>query len=376
MNGARSASATAATASPASRPSITRSCPLVRRLHRDQRGQQRGRHEVHDPGHPRLLHPGRRHRQPGQLEQVAAQRRRRPPPSRAPSRSRRPPAAAAAGPASPTATTAAITCTPGGTNGVSASATTAPPSGDPALDGGLREARCSRGHSRARNAAGTTASSAAWAVPPSAAGTERAEHRGGVPDDEDRRAAGEERQPGHRAVGGGDRQRRRLVDDPVRRPQPAQDAARSAAAARAGRRRRCCGCPAAARCRSAASALPPAPSTPTSANCEAPVNISSDRVERLPDVQPGRDGGGAERRAVEADGEAQADGVAEHPGADGGGHSGEASAARRCVPDHPPTGRPPPLPAVQWQATRSRRSEPPPPGSPVEGDRRTRCPTP
>ena len=87
MNGARSASATAATASPASRPSTTRSLAAGERLHRDERGQQRGRHEVDDPGHPRLLHPGGRHRQPGQLEQVAAQRRRRAPPPRAPSRS-------------------------------------------------------------------------------------------------------------------------------------------------------------------------------------------------------------------------------------------------------------------------------------------------
>ena len=36
----------------------------------------------------------------------------------------------------------------------------------------------------------------------------------------------------------------------------------------------------------AASALPPAPRTPTSANCEAPVNISSDIVDACQTFSP------------------------------------------------------------------------------------------
>ena len=74
MNGARSASASAATARPTSRPSTHEVLAAGHRLHGDQRGEQGGRHEVDDPGDPRLLDPGRRHRQAGQLEQVAAQR--------------------------------------------------------------------------------------------------------------------------------------------------------------------------------------------------------------------------------------------------------------------------------------------------------------
>ena len=208
-------------------------------------------------------------------------------------------------PASATATTAAITCTPGGTNGVSASATTAPPRATRRWTAASGKARCSRGHSRARNAAGTTASSAAWAGAAEEARPERAEHRGDVPDDEDRGAAGEERQPGHRPVGGGDGQRRRLVDDPVRRPQPAQDtpgrqqrhepdAVDGVAGAQQQR--------AADRGQRAAAGAEDA----DQGELRGAGEHQQRQRRRLPDVQPGRDGRRAEGRPVEADREAQA----------------------------------------------------------------------
>ena len=316
MNGARSARATAATARPTSRPSITSSRPLVSRLHRDQGGQQRRRHEVDDPGHPRLLHPGRRHRQPGELQQVAAQRRDE---HRRPQRGAAHAGTAGRGrPASATATTAATTCTPGGTNGVSASATTAPPTATrrwtaasgKALAAAATAARGTRPGRRRRARPARCRRGAAAPSAPTTVVTFQTRKIEAPPARKASRAS--------RAVGGGDRQRRRLVDDPVRRPQPAQHAPRrqqrhepDAVDGVAGAEQQ--------RAADGGQAAAPGPEHADQGELRGPGEHQQRQRRRLPDVQPGRDGRGTEGRAVETDREAQPDGVAERPGADGAG---------------------------------------------------------
>src|SRR3569833_87765 len=151
--------------------------PAVRQgLHRDQRGEQRDRDQFAEPPHPGVLQHALGHDQPGHLEPVTAQPGRR---DRAPHGHRvsssgscavRGAVRAGSGTGSPgswagrarrrttparAARAALITGTPGGSRGVAPSATSA------ASTATRRSAApaASRGHSRARNAAGPTSSS-------------------------------------------------------------------------------------------------------------------------------------------------------------------------------------------------------------------------
>ncbi len=64
-------SSTTAAPSPATRASRTSRWPVAHHLHRDQRGQQGHRHQVGRPRAPRAARAPGRHREPGELEQVA-----------------------------------------------------------------------------------------------------------------------------------------------------------------------------------------------------------------------------------------------------------------------------------------------------------------
>ena len=125
----------------------------------------------------------------------------------------------------------------------------------------------------------------------------------------------------------------RLVDRQVgdRRPAPAaQCQAVWPGTVRTGR----CAAPATARWRRPPAAAPPAPRMATVANCEAPVNMNSDRSLGLPQVEavgdrqgPERDpvgaGGGADRQRIDSDLPA---------GAGSGGHKGSPYAVQPRAP--------------------------------------------
>ena len=148
----------------------------------------------------------------------------------------------------------------------------------------------SRGASSARNAAGAAASSPSArgsssrspaSAPSSVARFQHDEHGG---------AGGPEPEPGLGRGVAPDGHRRALVDHELRGERRA-----GAGTARAAARRARCARRAAARCATAATAPPPI--SPTNANCDAPVNISSDSAHACGTDRPGGDRERAEREA-------------------------------------------------------------------------------
>ncbi len=240
-------------------------------LHGHQRGQQHDREQVGRPPYDGVRERPLRHRHAGQLEQVAADAR-----SRArPARSRRPPRSVE----------------PHGAH--QAHARGRPPT-PPAP--GRRRVSAARGSARARRPGARPPGCASWSAAATAGrGTRRrrprpARRRADRPAScrpAPRRAwrGSTARTPTTRWTGSPARACSRVVrvsviavDSSITRWAAAarRAAAPVDASGRPSGRRACCGCPAAAPTGRRTAGLPPEPITPTRANCEAPVNTSSE----------------------------------------------------------------------------------------------------
>ncbi len=125
---------------------------------------------------------------------------------------------------------------------------------------------------------------------------------------------------------------RRLVDHELGRQQPATAAALARSAPARGRRRRC-GRRAGGRWPGRPGATRRRPITPTAANCDAPVNTSSDIAHGLGDRQPAGHRQHAERHAEDPDGDVRALSTRGEPG---DGRSAQAVFDRRARA--PPSG--------------------------------------
>ena len=211
-------------------------------LHGDQRGQQGDRDQVRDPLDHGSLEDPRRDREPGELQQVAAD---------AGHQDRRPHHRCASGisvgsgprvrsPASSATPAAARTGTPAGATGTRPRATAAAATATSRLRRS-REPRPEQGEER-RADRGVEPVGAGVADRGAGHGADQREE---VPEHEDRDAGGQEPDPRGRRGRAGDRHRRRLVDEQVGGRRRA--ASRSSRAGERGAGRRACsGCRAAA----------------------------------------------------------------------------------------------------------------------------------